>query len=185
MGNTLPSPGVRAFDFSITDRPETAPVYLLKLLPTETAAHSKPDELAHWMVVVDLEGRSDTTTIKGLELHLIREAQELDNLVVAGVKTCSFPLSTRTECQLLGRIQNIGGLRTCDWAYSLHCLAYKTFCAMAEKYDDEWRPEVNCQQFARKLLKDLGLSFNEKATGDPNTPFLDFCTYDRHRVNSK
>eukprot|EP01127_Copromyxa_protea_P011459 TRINITY_DN287_c0_g1_i2.p1 TRINITY_DN287_c0_g1~~TRINITY_DN287_c0_g1_i2.p1 ORF type:complete len:193 (+),score=24.16 TRINITY_DN287_c0_g1_i2:38-580(+) len=173
-------------DFSATERPATAPVYLLKLhqyTPGETCSNTLRELREHWVGVVDIDRKSNESEVVGLELHLLRKAPESNVMVLAPMKLGTFTIERLPEWRHIGDIQNLGGETSWRWANSLYAFAGETFLAMAAD-GNEWGARLNCQQYVRKLLCDLGLQCTDPACGDEMTLLIDCaCTLDKWARN--
>lgn len=195
MGNyfwsSVPTgPGMKSTDFSSTECPATAAVFLLKLhqhTPGESCSDQLKELREHWIVVIDLDRKSTDSDIVGLELHLLRQTLDSNVMVLApGPMLGRFQRSRLAEKYThVGNIENIGGETSRRWALSLCDMAMDTFTLMSDQ-GDEWGAKVNCQQFAKKFLHDLSLSFTESACGDSNATLVDcYCTLDMWMRNCK
>lgn len=173
-------PGLGAYDFSFTERPASAPVYLVKLLqhtPENESCSVESEDSAHWIVVVDVDRRTDEKHVQGLDLHLLRETPESSTLVFGGPMLAKFEIAKLCGYKFIGDIHNLGGHTSIDWALSLHLFASETFCALAEMTGtSQWSDHMNCQQYARKLLWNLGLPFSEEVSGDTHKALI-VCNY--------
>ena len=115
----------------------------------------------------------------GLELHLLRESQTSNVLLLGPCRLGKFEKAL-AKWTHVGDIQNLGSHDSLKWAYVLHHFAHSILVHMVRENGDAiWGAKLNCQQFARKVLCALGITFNESACGDSLAPLIDcYCTLD-------
>eukprot|EP01127_Copromyxa_protea_P005672 TRINITY_DN15537_c0_g1_i1.p1 TRINITY_DN15537_c0_g1~~TRINITY_DN15537_c0_g1_i1.p1 ORF type:complete len:195 (+),score=16.15 TRINITY_DN15537_c0_g1_i1:27-611(+) len=181
--------GMDPHDFDETYCPTTAAVYLVKThqyTPGESCSDGLREMREHWIVVIDLDRRSDDSNVVGLELHLLLKEKGSSITILGPLHLGTFSKQRLSFWECVGEIKNIGGHTSRHWAYILHETALKTFASLSAARGTNWSATVNCQQFARKLLCDFGIQCNEPACGDSMSAVIDcYCTLDAWMKNYK